>query len=143
MRIDDFSTFESFEPHINETIALYKSYEQQIDQELLRIDSNHEKNITDNVESSIDNLYYQSSDKFDFLLQKISEFKQKNYPLFTASFKTTNILTNCLFGFVFKLLSLSMNQNPQIEKLNNSFQHQIFFVNRGLELLSILIPSSC
>ena len=143
MRIDDFSTFESFEPHINETIALYKSYEQQIDQELLRIDSNHEKNITDNVESSIDNLYYQSSDKFDFLLQKISEFKQKNYLLFTASFKTTNSLTNCLFGFVFKLLSLSMNQNPQIEKLNNSFQHQIFFVNRGLELLSILIPSSC
>lgn len=141
MRIDDFSTFESFEPLINETIALYKSYEQQIDQELLRIDSNHEKNITDNVESSIDNLYYQSSDKFDFLLQKISEFKQKNYLLFTASFKTTNSLTNCLFGFVFKLLSLSMNQNPQIEKLNNSFQHQIFFVNRGLELLSILIPS--
>ena len=143
MRIDDFSTFEWFEPLINETIALYKSYEQQIDQELLRIDSNHEKNITDNVESSIDNLYYQSSDKFDFLLQKISEFKQKNYLLFTASFKTTNSLTNCLFGFVFKLLSLSMNQNPQIEKLNNSFQHQIFFVNRGLELLSILIPSSC
>ena len=75
MKIDDFSSFESFEPLINETIALYESYEQQIDQELLRVDSHHEKNTTDNVESSIANLYERTSDKFDFLLKKINKHK--------------------------------------------------------------------